>query len=309
MKAQLSRDSPTARNREMAVLVEQVRLPFHSRAWRGSAGAWQGLNQGSSVDFQDHRGYVPGDDPRHLDWAAYARTNHYTMKLFREEISPRLDLALDVSRSMALTPEKEARGLELFGLVLRLALRDGISARVYALEGAGHWRRMEIPVALELQHLPEFSRARGEPSPGSRWLPTDSEGQRLPLAEIPWRSGSMRVLISDLLLPQAPGPELSRLGRDQGRVVILAPYLQAEMEPGWQGNLELHDCETQAVRQQRVEPFLLERYRKSYLRHFELWREEARKRSVPLARISSELSLGAAVRQQALPAGVFEGRH
>ncbi len=292
-----------ARNRELSLLVEQVALPFRSRAWRGSSGSWQGQNQGSSIDFQDHRAYVPGDDPRHLDWAAYARTNHYTMKLFREEVSPRLDVALDVSRSMALTPEKEARGLALFGLVLRAALRDSISARAYIVQAAGQWQQLEIPAALALEKMPE---------PPSRRPPTEAQhavAAVLPLSEIPWRNGSLRVLISDLLLPQSPEQVLNAIAREHGRAVILAPYLQAEAEPDWSGNLELHDCESTQVRQQRVEPFLLERYRKSYLRHFELWQVEARRRSVPLARISCELPLAAAVRQQALAAGVFELRH
>jgi len=286
----------TTRKREIAHLAEQVRLPVRSRAWRGTAGAWQGLNQGSSIDFQDHRAYAPGDDPRHLDWAAYARTDHYTMKLFREEVSPRLDVALDVSRSMALTPEKEARSLELFALVLNTALQDGISLRIYALHSAGQWRRLETEAAVRLEALPIFEKA-------------EAKNGQLPLAEIPWRAGSLRVLISDLLVPQAPERELSNLSRDHGRAVILAPYLQAEAEPDWRGNLELHDCETKLVRQQRVEPYLLERYQKSYQRHFESWQHEARRRSVPLARMACELSLGAAVRRQALPAGAFELRH
>src|SRR5476651_524077 len=112
MTSLLSENDRAARKQEVARITEQVCLPFRSRAWRGSAGAWQGRGQGSSIDFQDHRAYAPGDDPRHLDWAAYARTNNYTMKLFREEVSPRLDLALDVSQSMAFTPEKEARSLD-----------------------------------------------------------------------------------------------------------------------------------------------------------------------------------------------------
>src|SRR5277367_3359691 len=103
----LDSDRFSLRKREVAQLAEKLRLPFQSRSWRGSSGSWQGRNQGSSIDFQDHRAYMPGDDPRHIDWQAYARTNNYTMKLFREEVSPRLDVALDVSRSMALTPEKE----------------------------------------------------------------------------------------------------------------------------------------------------------------------------------------------------------
>jgi len=289
-------DGKTVRKAEIARLAAQVCLPFRSRAWRGSSGSWQGRGHGSSIDFQDHRSYVPGDDPRHLDWAAYARTNTYTMKLFREEVSLRLDLALDVSRSMALSPLKEARSLDLLALVLRTALQSGISLRVFAIHSAGHLRQIEAPAALALESLPIFEVAKGKAS-------------QLPLAEIPWRAGSLRVLISDLLVPQSPERELASLSRDHGRAIILAPYLRDEAEPDWQGNLELHDCESKVVRQQRVEPMLLSRYRKSYQRHFELWQEEARRRSVPLARLSCELSLGEAVRLQALPAGTFELRH
>src|ERR1700761_8398267 len=176
-------DTVSAKSRETTSLIEQVCLPFRSRAWRGSYGGWQGVNQGSSIDFHDHRAYVPGDDPRHLDWAAYARTGHYTMKLFREERSPRLDVVLDVSQSMALTPEKEACSLALFSLVLKIALHDNISARAYVVHSAGQWRRLEIPAALALKALPEFKSV-------------PEKAAQLPLTAIPWRAGSLRILIS-----------------------------------------------------------------------------------------------------------------
>jgi uncharacterized protein (DUF58 family) len=287
-----------ARKREVARLAEKVYLPFRSRAWRGSSGSWQGRSQGSSIDFQDHREYAPGDDPRYLDWAAYARTNNYIMKLFREEVSPRLDVVLDISHSMFLTSEKEARSLDLFALVLSTALHDGTSLRIYAAHSVGHWRRLETVAAMTLESMPKF---------GS--IDDKVKVSQLPLTEIPWRAGSLRVLISDLLVPQPPERELASLGREHGRVVLIAPYLQIEANPDWRGNLELHDCETKQIRQQRVEPFLLSRYQKNYQRHFELWQEEARRRDVPFARISCELSLSVAVRQQALPAGAFEVRH
>ena len=44
--------------------ARRFRLPFARQAWRGAAGGWQGSGAGSSIDFQDHRAYVPGDDPR-----------------------------------------------------------------------------------------------------------------------------------------------------------------------------------------------------------------------------------------------------
>jgi uncharacterized protein (DUF58 family) len=293
--ADVSRE-PATRKREISRLVEQICLPFRSRAWRGASGTWEGQNQGASINFHDRRAYVPGDDPRHLDWAAYARTDAYTMKLFREEVSPRLDVALDVSRSMALTDEKEERALDLFALAVSLALHDGVSLRAYLVHSTGCWRRIEGLDAARLLELPRDG------------FPTDCGGQ-LPLSEIPWRPHSLRLLISDLLVPQPPERELASLCREQGSAVVLAPYSREEAEPDWGGNLELFDCETRRLRQQRVEPFLLAQYQKNYQRHFESWQQEARRRQAPLARVSCESALGEAVRRQAIPVGAFQIRH
>ena len=65
-------------------------------------GSTLGARAGSSLEFRDYRGYEPGDDLRHVDWNAYARTDQLSVKLFREEVSPHLDVLIDGSRSMAL---------------------------------------------------------------------------------------------------------------------------------------------------------------------------------------------------------------
>jgi uncharacterized protein (DUF58 family) len=56
---------------------------------------------GFSVEFADHREYVPGDDLKYLDWALYARTDLYYIKRFEEETNLRCYLVLDRSASMA----------------------------------------------------------------------------------------------------------------------------------------------------------------------------------------------------------------
>src|SRR5678815_4777076 len=73
------------------------RLPLRQRVWRGGSGVFMGRGTGASLDFQDHRAYAPGDDPRHINWQAYARTGQYSMKLFREEGRALIDIVLDVS--------------------------------------------------------------------------------------------------------------------------------------------------------------------------------------------------------------------
>ncbi len=92
----------------------RLRLPLRTRTWQGQAGEFSGGGTGSSLDFQDQRAYAPGDDPRHINWQAYARTGSYTMKLFREEVRPVVDLILDASESMFFDEKKSARVAELF---------------------------------------------------------------------------------------------------------------------------------------------------------------------------------------------------
>jgi len=56
---------------------------------------------GFSVEFAQHREYVPGDDVRHIDWKVWARSNRYYIKQYVEETNLRAYLLVDSSESMA----------------------------------------------------------------------------------------------------------------------------------------------------------------------------------------------------------------
>jgi uncharacterized protein (DUF58 family) len=269
----------------MEAAAEHFRLPFRSRNWRGHSGNWLGVGSGSSIDFQDHRPYLPGDDPRYIDWRAYARTGSYTMKLYREEVSPLVDLVLDVSRSMFFDPRKALRASELFYFCSASARQSGASLHCYHAAGA-HLKRVEDTPQSSLESYEDTA-------------PPDCR-------RVPWRHGSLRVLITDLLFAGAPDPILSPLSIGQGHGIILAPYSQPESAPDWSGNIEMTDCESGRKRLQRVDPSLLDRYRQAYARHFALWRERARKHSVLLARVPAEPDFRDALQAEALPAGAVE---
>ena len=96
-------------------------LPLRQRTWKGGAGDHAGRGTGASMDFQDHRAYSPGDDPRHINWQAFARTGQYSMKLFREEVRPLVDVVVDVSASMFYPEEKAVRSVELFYFAVEAA--------------------------------------------------------------------------------------------------------------------------------------------------------------------------------------------
>src|SRR5207244_6998621 len=50
--------------------------------------------------FADYRAYAPGDDPRLVDWRAYARLDRLYLKQFEEERARTVTLLIDVSASL-----------------------------------------------------------------------------------------------------------------------------------------------------------------------------------------------------------------
>jgi uncharacterized protein (DUF58 family) len=70
-------------------IVEGLRVGDHKSPFRGF-----------SVEFVQHREYVPGDDIRHIDWKGYGRSERYTIKQYEQETNFIAHLVLDASRSM-----------------------------------------------------------------------------------------------------------------------------------------------------------------------------------------------------------------
>jgi uncharacterized protein (DUF58 family) len=55
---------------------------------------------GFSVEFAQHREYVPGDDIKHVDWKVYGRTGRFFLKQYEAETNLVCWILLDVSESM-----------------------------------------------------------------------------------------------------------------------------------------------------------------------------------------------------------------
>ena len=53
---------------------------------------------GVSVDFAEHRAYMPGDDIRQIDWRVFARSDRFYVKQFEADSNANFMLLLDVSR-------------------------------------------------------------------------------------------------------------------------------------------------------------------------------------------------------------------
>lgn len=55
---------------------------------------------GFSVEFAEHRQYMPGDEIKHIDWKVYGKTDRFYVKEFEEETNLKAYILLDASGSM-----------------------------------------------------------------------------------------------------------------------------------------------------------------------------------------------------------------
>jgi len=109
---------------ECAAAALRYRFALPREPLRGRAGAHRGRGIGASLDFMEFRDYVPGDDLRRVDWRAYARTDELNIRLYREEVAPRIDLWVDPSRRMEVTAAKAQARADLADAITDWCRRD-----------------------------------------------------------------------------------------------------------------------------------------------------------------------------------------
>ena len=67
------------------------------------SGLHRGPYKGFSVEFAEHRQYMPGDPIRYIDWKVYGKTDRFYIKEYEEETNLRAYIILDASGSMGYT--------------------------------------------------------------------------------------------------------------------------------------------------------------------------------------------------------------
>jgi uncharacterized protein (DUF58 family) len=190
----------------------------------GRIGARLGAGTGSSLEFQDYRPYAPGDDLRHVDWAAYARSEVLAVRLYREEVAPRVDLVMDVSRSMIVTARKRQAYGEILGLLACACTATAADSRIITT-GAIEPYRLQAPEDIE------------------RFLVCEDSHSALEESHVPFRRRSLRVVVSDFLFPHDADALLTRLARDSALLAIVQLTLPEEAEPTAEGGRRLVDVE------------------------------------------------------------------
>jgi uncharacterized protein (DUF58 family) len=161
------------------------------------AGLHRSPYHGFSVEFTEYRQYVPGDDPRYLDWRLYARTDRYFVKRFEDETNLRCHLLLDCSRSMSFGSVGYSKAD--YARTLAATLGYFLSTQRDAVGLVRFDDRIEdfLPARYRTGHLRRLMLTLERPAEGQA---TDLAGPLDEVAEQVRRRG-MLVLISDLLAP------------------------------------------------------------------------------------------------------------
>ncbi len=120
-------------------------------------GERRSKRRGQSVEFEDYRSYVPGDDLRHVDWNVFARLERFFIKIFQEEEDLALHLVIDASASMdAGTPNKLTLAQRLAMCLGYIGLVNNDRVTVSVLDGREVRRIGPMRARRSVQRLATF---------------------------------------------------------------------------------------------------------------------------------------------------------
>jgi len=249
-------------------------------AMRGETGIQLGNMTGTSLDFKDYREYQPGDDLRRIDWSVYGRSDKLIVKLFREEVSPHLDVIIDCSRSMALPGSAKLQGLL------------GVSGLLTAAAGNAHCSHAAWKMADGIHPV-----VNGTDSP-SLWedfsfTTSTSFEQAWHTMPARWRRNGMRIVLSDLLWEGDPLQTLRLVADGAAAVTVVQLLAESDIHPPRRGNTRLQDIETDGQLEVFIDAVAEKRYQDALQRHQQHWYQACRQvGAVMVTLVAEELVTG-----------------
>ena len=193
--------SETAQRRaidpEAARRIAALTLEIQRAALSLLSGKHRSPHRGASVVFVEHREYRPGDDPRLIDWRAYARNDRHAIKRFEQEAQLGCTLLLDASRSMDFTGVTgRAKIDQAAGLLAGIALVLRRQSDAVGLIRFGREIERTIPARASISHVDRVLTALGLPITTAAG--TDVHGALEAAVDRAGRRGLV-VIASDLL--------------------------------------------------------------------------------------------------------------
>jgi len=229
---------------ELAAQIKRLDL----RAKMIVRGFLQGLHasplHGFSVQFSEHRRYTAGDDPKNIDWLAYAKTDRYYIKKYEAETNLAGYVVMDLSQSMDYTYRQQLTKFD-YSICLSAALaylmlmqQDSVGLITFdkKIRSSVPPRSRRGQLATILTQMTKLHvNTSGE---------TDLDASLFQLASM-LRHRSLIMLFSDLLAEPESTLKSLRMLRGGGHDVIVFHVLdEAEVTFPFSGVVQLNDPET-----------------------------------------------------------------
>ena len=269
-------DSPLRQSlRDGEQLGARYALQIPQVAASGIIGTRAGRRAGSSIDFQDYREYQPGDDLRFIDWGIYARSDKLTVKLFREEVTPHLDLILDGSSSMNLENTTKANAVAQLAALLATAAANAQCSQAVWLSGEG------------------FQRLANDTLTPSAWDKLELNSSRTPeqsyeILPPKFRRLGVRVFISDLLWPGEPLQTLRRLRDGAAALFVIQLLARDDATTPEHGNLRVVDSETGEESEIYIDSSVAKQYTENLAQLQQSWDDACRQCGAHMTTIIAE---------------------
>jgi uncharacterized protein (DUF58 family) len=253
---------------DLLMKLDRLALALGTDLIHGLLGEHRATRRTVGIEFADYRPYSSGDDPRRVDWNAYARLGTLHIRQAQAEHETALYLLVDGSPSMAFgDPPKFLIARRLAAALSYIALSH-LDSLIVAAPGA------QIGPAVNPAEL-TLLRGRAQAGTVFRYLdglrPGASTTFDPTLAgwTVTRRPGRVAVIISDLLL-DGYRDGIRHLVASGFRVLVLHLLSPEELHPADTGDLELIDSETG----QPLELHLGAESLAEYGRRLDAWRAE-----------------------------------
>lgn len=258
-------------------------------------GQHRSARRGYSIEFAEHRGYQPGDEPRHIDWKLLGRTDRLFVKQYEEETNLRAMLVLDRSASMGWSgsPERLTKLEYSVRLAAAIALLMQRQRDAVGLVSFDHDLGEVIPPRLRAGHWHLLARRLGALRPGTG---TAAEPALRQVVRVLRRRG-MVIFLSDLLLDRELTLTALRWLRHRGHEVMvlhLADPDELQLAPGEESRY----LDPETGRSVTLSPAdWAEAYQATVKQAIHTWKVECGRRGIRYALIRTDQPFGTALRR------------
>ncbi len=232
---------------------------------------------GFSVEFAEHRQYMPGDEPKHIDWKIYGKTDRYYIKQFEEETNLKSYIILDASRSMAYASNGKMTKLEYASYIaaalshLMVQQRDAVGLTVYDEK-----IRTYMPPHATKSYLKEILRQL-EITEGSNKTGTAESLHQI--VERIKRRGLV-IILSDLFdKPKEVATALKHFRHKKNEVIVMQVLDPMERSFAFGGDAVFKDMETSD--EIMTQPYHLQKaYQEELKKFLDLYKKECRENNI-----------------------------